>query len=188
MVDCKIVDTASSLLKMFKASDKQLSRTFQNGLKKVMRQVRKDAVTSLKSKVKNTTRKNPKFEDTLASGVRMTRTWENQQPGKEGVAGRVTIASNRKKGSGSYRLQILEVGSYKKGGRWRRHYKGKKFKTASDKAEARMRKKRKTSEKGYTGRLKAYAFFQPIVINKSKYQQALSVEIEAAVNQKFGHG
>ena len=59
-------------------NQKQMKKSLSSGLRKALTAVKKDAVTNLNSVIRNANKKNPKYTDTLQSGVRVTRIWENQ--------------------------------------------------------------------------------------------------------------
>lgn len=109
--------------KFLKLNTKEMTRALKNGLRRSLNKIRKEAVNNLKSDFNNTTKKNPKFNDTLASGVRVSRVWENKKTNNT-IHGVVRIDSNQKTGSGSYRLKFLEKGNFKKP-RIRKKWRGK---------------------------------------------------------------
>lgn len=114
---------ATEVYKQFiELSSKEMKKSLRSGLRKALTAVKRQAVMNLNSVVKNTRKRNPKFNDTLQKGVRTTRIWENRDGS---IVGKVLISSTRDTGSGSYRLQILEVGSYIVGERFVKKYKGK---------------------------------------------------------------
>lgn len=91
----------------------------KRGLKKALKAVEKQAKSNLRSTVNGASRKNKRFQDTLLKGVRTTRVFTNRD---NTLVGKVRIDSNRKAGSGSYRLPMLEKGTkyrYTKAGRYR---------------------------------------------------------------------
>lgn len=112
MIECNFEETYKRFMEL---SMKNMGKCLRTGLRKALTEVRRDAVTNLKKAVKHPSKKNPKYTDTLVKGVRMTRIYQNY---KGEICGKVTIASTEKPGSGSFRLQILESGSYKKGERF----------------------------------------------------------------------
>lgn len=141
-----------------------MRKSLKSGLKKALTAVRRAAVTNLNSLVKNARKRNPKFEDTLQEGVRTTRIWENSNGS---IVGKVLIASTRKTGSGSYRLQILEVGSYLAGERFVKTYKGKKLKKEASR-----------------GTLQGRFYFKKTQDEKaSYYQDTMNKAVEDAVNK-----
>lgn len=80
----------------------------KRGLKKALKAVEKQAKSNLRSTVNGVSRKNKRFQDTLLKGVRTTRVFTNRD---NTLVGKVRIDSNRKAGSGSYRLPMLENGT-----------------------------------------------------------------------------
>lgn len=98
--------------KFLKLNSKEMRKALTTGLRKALAKIQKDAKTNLKGDFKNTTKRNPRFTDTLASGIRVSRIWENKQT-DSALVGVVRIDSSRKTGSGSYRLKILEKGNFK---------------------------------------------------------------------------
>lgn len=114
--------------------------------------------------VHNSNKKNPKFNDTLQQGVRTTRVYVNQDGT---IVGKVRIDDNRQKGSGSFRLQILESGSYKEGERFTKKYNGKKLRKPASK-----------------GKLKGYKFFKTAMdSNEASFQSNMISEVEKAVDK-----
>ena len=148
-------------------NQKQMKKSLSSGLRKALTAVKKDAVTNLNSVIRNANKKNPKYTDTLQSGVRVTRIWENQDGA---IVGKVLNTSNRKSGSGSFRLPILESGSYKVGERFAKTYKGKPLK-----------KQRRT------GVLRGQFYFKTTQDEMESYfQSTMNKAIEDAVNKING--
>ena len=132
-------------------SDKELKKYLKQGLRKVLKPIRDDARQNLRGRVNNANRRNPKYSDTLIQGVRMTKIWENKQGASAGeIVGKVRIDSTRDSGSGSFRLPIIDKGSYKAGIR----YQYTRDKTRKPKA---------------VGRMKPTNFFQDIIQSKESY-------------------
>lgn len=102
---------------------KEMRSSLKKGLRKALREVRKAAVSNLRASYRNTNKKNPRYNDTLQRGIRLTKIWENSNGA---IVGKVLASSNKKAGSGSFRLPILEIGS--KGGRKARTRNGKTLK------------------------------------------------------------
>lgn len=143
---------------------KELGKALKSGLRKALRQVQKAVKTNLKSKVKNTNKKNPKFNDTLESGVRLTRVYENQDGT---IVGKVRIDSNNKTGSGSYRLAILESGTYKTPERYAKTRNGKPLKKPA-----------------YRGSLEGKKFFKTAVDSiESSFNGTMVNEVNNAINK-----
>lgn len=86
---------------------KEMKKALTSGLRSAAGILRKDVRKSLKSVVPSAYKKNPKYNDTLAAGVRITKVKEK----KNFFYVYTTIASNRKVGSGSFRLHFLEAGT-----------------------------------------------------------------------------
>lgn len=149
----------------------EMRRVLKSGVGKVLTRLRKETVQNLRGRLKNTNKKNPKFNDTLVSGVRKTKVWMNNRGKNAGeIAGKVRVDSNRKPMSGSYRLAILEVGSYKVGGRYAKTFKGKPLK-----------------KKRYTGVLKPYNFLKDATNSMQSYHDSImNAEIKRGVDKING--
>jgi len=103
-------DAVEVMEKFRKFTAKEMKKCLTSAVRSGGRQLVKETKNSLKKSVRNTNKHNPKYNDTLQQGVRMTRVYV----GKDGViATKVRIDSNYKTGSGSFRLMILEKGNYK---------------------------------------------------------------------------
>lgn len=148
-------------------TSKEMKKSLSSGLRKALTAVKKEGVINLNSFIRNANKKNPKYSDTLQSGVRVTRIWENQDGS---IVGKVLNTSNRKSGSGSFRLPILESGSYKVGERFAKTYKG-----------VPLKKKRST------GVLQGKFYFKKTMNEmESYYQSTMNRAIEEAVNKING--
>jgi len=92
----------------FTLTTKELKKAIKDGIRKGINLIRSAGRQSLRAKMgRAANHHNPKYNDTLQQGVRGTRIVE-----KEGEQyGYVTITSNRKTGSGSYRLIFFEGGT-----------------------------------------------------------------------------
>lgn len=90
---------------------KELKKAIKDGIRKGINLIRSAGRRRLRAEMgKAANHHNPKYNDTLQQGVRGTRIVE-----KEGEQyGYVTITSNRKTGSGSYRLIFFEGGTVKR--------------------------------------------------------------------------
>lgn len=156
---------AAEVYKRFEdLSYKEMRKALKSGLKTALRAIRKAGVENLKAKIKNTNKVNPKYNDTLQKGIRVTRVWENQNGD---IVGTVLSSSNRRTGSGSFRLQILESGSYKVGERFVKSYNGKPLKKAKS-----------------AGVLKPSNFFKKTIDEKDGYYQStMKAAIEKAVDK-----
>lgn len=88
---------------------KEVKKAIVAGIRKGMNLLRTAGRASLRAILGSAaTHHNPKYTDTLQQGVRNTKVVDR---GSEGPYGYVTITSNRKSGSGSYRLIFLEGGT-----------------------------------------------------------------------------
>lgn len=89
----------------------ELKKAIKDGIRKGINLIRSAGRRSLRAEMgRAANHHNPKYNDTLQQGVRGTRIVE-----KEGEQyGYVTITSNRKAGSGSYRLIFFEGGTVKR--------------------------------------------------------------------------
>ena len=135
-----------------KATDKAI----KTGLRKGTKELRDLARTNLKSSINGATRKNPKYKDTLVSGIR-SYSPRRSKKNKAEITSAVKISSTRKKGSGSYRLPMLEQGTVPR-----------------------------RTKKGYSrGTLKAYRFFQKAnsVVSESKIQSYIDREMQTALRE-----
>jgi len=145
-------------------TDKELKKYISAGLRKSMKEIRDRARQNLRARVNNANRRNPKFNDTLVKGVRMTRAWENKQGANAGeIAGKVRIDSNNKSGSGSYRLPIIDNGSYLSGVRYQY-------------TRTKLRKPKAV------GRMKPTNFFQDVIQSDSLFQSEMNKAIDDGLN------
>jgi len=144
---------------------KELGKALKSGLKKALKVIQKDAKKNLSSTFKNTNKKNPKYDDTLQKGVRVTKIYENQDGT---IVGKVRIDSTRKTGSGSFRLQILEKGNFRTSPRYAKTYDGKA-----------LRKPRKTGDI----KIRGYFFKDAVDTNETSFQSNMEREVDAAVNK-----
>ncbi len=141
----------------------EMGKALKSGLRKALKVIQKDAKTNLKSAVNNTNKKNPKYNDTLQQDVRTSRIFVNQDGT---VVGKVRVDSNNKSGSGSFRLPILESGSYK-GERFTKTYNGKALKKEASK-----------------GSLKPKKFFkQAMDSNEASFQSNMISEVNKAIDK-----
>lgn len=108
-----------------KLTHKELGKALRTGLRKATKTIQKAVKSKLRASFKNVNKKNEKYNDTLESGVRVTRVYENIDGT---LVAKVRIDSTRKSGSGSFRLQILESGNYKTKPRYTKSYAGKPLK------------------------------------------------------------
>lgn len=132
---------------------KELKSAIKTGIRKAMSLVRTAGRRSLRAVIgAAATHQNPKYSDTLQQGVRTTRVVERGGD----IYGYTTITSNRKSGSGSFRLVFFE------GGTVERH-----------------------TKKGYNrGSIKANFFFsQAVQETEGQVQQTIDDGITGAVNK-----
>ena len=87
---------------------KEVSRTLRTGMRKALSVLVKDTKANLRASVHNVSKKNPKFSDTLLSGVRASRVYLAKNGG---VVGFAKITKRKKAGSGAFRLAFLEAGT-----------------------------------------------------------------------------
>lgn len=117
----------------FKARTRQLKTLSTKAMKKAMAgplyELRDRARKNLLARVKGADKINPKFNDSLVYGIRVIGPGRDKK-NKQAISGVVSIASNRKTGSGSYRLHFLEETTkprYTKKGYYRGIIKGRHF-------------------------------------------------------------
>lgn len=151
-------------LKQFEAFEqltaKEMKKALTQGLRKASTKVRTAIRKELRKSVNGSNKVNPKFNDTLEQGVRTTKVKEVDG----NIITHVTISSNNKKGSGSYRLKFFDKGTNE---RYAKTWKGKPLK-----------KKRRL------GRIKTYNFFQNgLNSSASDFNQTLETEINKAVDK-----
>lgn len=150
---------------------KEMRSTLSNAIKASGNELKKMAKSNLRKSVKNSNKINPKYNDSLQQGVRTGRVKET----KEGeIYCYVLITSTNKTGSGSYRLHILENGSFRVGKRFAKTYNGKPLKKPR-----------------YTGILKPTNFYKDAEGRfLPNYTNILNSNIDKAVskinNTKFG--
>ena len=162
-------DAVEVMSEFRKFTAKEMKKCLTNAVRSGGRQLVRETKNSLRKSVKNTNRHNPKYNDTLQQGVRMTRVYV----GKDGIiATKVRVDSNRKSGSGSFRLMILEKGNYK--------------------TIPRYAYKRTTGHKlAHRGNVKAYNFFQSTRdLFLSQYDKIFTTNLNKSINKinnkKFG--
>lgn len=94
--------------KFVKLSVKEMGTAVKAGIRRGILIIRNDARKTFRRKFPSGARTNVKFRDKLIDGIRSTKVREDK---KDGYVGYVLITSNRKTGSGSYRLVFLEGGT-----------------------------------------------------------------------------
>lgn len=149
-------------------TDKELKKFLGDGLRKNIRQIRDDVKKNLRARIKKANVKNPKYQDSLVKGVRSTRVFENKRGKNIGeLFGKVRIDSTRQSGSGSYRLAILESGSYLVGERF-----------ATTRNGVKLRKPKST------GVLKgAYFFKDAIEGDNSTFHNEMDKSFDKGINE-----
>ena len=147
-----------------KLTTKEMKKALRTGLRKALKEIQKDTKENLGKAFKNTNKKNPKYDDTLQKGVRITKIWENEDGS---IVGKVRIDSTRKTGSGSFRLVILEGGNFKTSPRLSNTYDGKKLRKPKDSGDL-------------TG---GYFFKSAVNSNESTFNSKMGYEVEQAVNK-----
>lgn len=135
---------------------RETEKAIKKGLREGLKELRNTARQNLKSSVSSASKRNPKYNDTLVSGIRSYSPRRSKKNNAE-ITAAVKITSNRKKGSGSYRLPMLENGTVT----------------------------RKT-KKGYNrGSLKGYKFFQKAnqSVSPQKVQSYIDREMQKALRE-----
>jgi hypothetical protein len=89
---------------------RETEKAIKKGIRRGLSEIQKSARKNLKSSVKGATKINPKYNDSLTKGIHMLSPRRNRN-NKDEISGKVSIMSNRKKKSGSYRLIFLEGGT-----------------------------------------------------------------------------
>lgn len=150
--------------KFLELNFKEMGKALKGGLRKALRVIQRKTKSNLSGAFRNTNKRNIKYDDTLQKNVRVTKIYVNQDGT---VVGKVRIDSNKKKGSGSFRLPILERGNFKTKPRYAKTYNGKDLK-----------KKRKTGN--ITGK---YFFKHAVDSSKSEFQNNLINEVNNAIDK-----
>ena len=94
--------------KFIELSTKEMGTAVKAGIRRGLLVIRNDARRRFRTLFPAGTRLNSRFSDRLIDGIRSTKVREDK---KDGYVGYVLITSNRKTGSGSYRLVFLEGGT-----------------------------------------------------------------------------
>ena len=94
--------------KFIKLNTKEMGRALKSGVRKGLLFIRNKTRAKFRSLFPSGSKVNPKYRDKLIDGIRATKVKDDK---KDGVKGFVLITSNRKTGSGSYRLVFLEGGT-----------------------------------------------------------------------------
>lgn len=94
--------------KFVKLSVKEMGQAVRTGIRRGLLFIRNDARRSFRTLFPSGSKINSKYHDKLIDGIRATKV---KDQGRAGYVGYVLITSNRKTGSGSYRLVFLEGGT-----------------------------------------------------------------------------
>lgn len=136
MIELDIQNTDEVIKFLKETSPDEISKAVRKGIGKAENQLVKNVRQSLKQTgLKGLNKSGGRFKDSLLQGIRKSKVKQDQEYQWYGL---VLANSNRKKGSGSYRLPIIE----------------------NSKEQERYRRKYKSSPKqGRTGIFKARPFF-----------------------------
>lgn len=139
--------------KFIKLNVREMGRALKTGVRKGLLLIRNKARQRFRALFPPGTKQNPLYRDKLIDGIRATKVQDDK---KEGVKGYVLITSNRRTGSGSYRLVFLEGGTVQR-----------------------------FTRKGYNrGSIAASYFFTTTVdSNQNAYKKTVISEIDKAVNK-----
>lgn len=154
-----------------------MSKAVRKAVRDGLVAIQKDVRNSLKSRLKNTNKYGFRwaggqkivFSDTLQQGVRLGKIVTDDEA--ETVSGTVLITSTRKKQSGSYRLHILENGSFRAGERFTQYY------TDKNGVSRKLKKPRST------GTLKAYKFFKAGTSSPGKFSDTVMKHLIKKINE-----
>lgn len=148
---------ASEVFKKFtQLNEKEMKKALKAGVRRGILIIRNDARKIFRSMFPNGVLRNPKYTDTLLEGIRATKVKEDS---KHNIVGYAMATSNRKTGSGSYRLVFLEGGTVE----------------------------RYTKKGYYRGRLGAAHFFTGAVIaSEGKYEREVVRAIEKTIDKING--
>ena len=122
-VEIELTTNANEVFAKFqRLTIKEMEKALKSGLRAGLRSLQKQAKSNLRKDVKNVNKRNPKFNDTLSQGVRVTKI----KTDKDGnIVGYVSITSSKKHNSGSYRLVFFEGGTKP---RYAKSYNGNRLK------------------------------------------------------------
>lgn len=139
--------------KFIKLNTREMGRALKTGVRKGLLFMRNQARKRFRIFFPSGTIRNPKYTDSLMEGIRATKVKDDK---KDGVKGFVLITSNRRPGSGSYRLIFLEGGTVNR-----------------------------YTKKGYNrGSIKASFFFTTTVDeNENAYKERVISELDKAVDK-----
>ena len=139
----------------------EMHKALRKGVSKALNKIKKDAQSNLSANYNGVNTLNPKYNDTLIEGIRVTKIKTDEHGIIEGV---VRAHSNGKHGSGSYRLHFLE--------------KGTKDRYVTSMNGKPLRKK------AYRGRIVARQFFKPAVDETvAVWADIIDEEVQKAVNK-----
>lgn len=100
---------ADNIFKKFVTlNQKEMKKALKAGVRRGILVIRNDARRLFRSMFPKGAIKNPKYNDTLIEGIRATKVKEDS---KHNIIGYVLATSNRRTGSGSFRLVFLEGGT-----------------------------------------------------------------------------
>lgn len=139
--------------KFIKLNVREMGRALKTGVRKGLLLIRNKARQRFRALFPSGTKQNPLYRDKLIDGIRATKVQDDK---KDGVKGYVLITSNRRTGSGSYRLVFLEGGTVQR-----------------------------YTRKGYNrGSIAASYFFTTTVdSNQNTYKETVISEIDKTVNK-----
>ena len=139
--------------KFIKLNVREMGRALKTGVRKGLLLIRNKARQRFRALFPSGTKQNPLYRDKLIDGIRATKVQDDK---KDGVKGFVLITSNRRPGSGSYRLVFLEGGTVQR-----------------------------YTRKGYNrGSIAAYYFFTTTVdSNQGRYGETVLRELDKAVDK-----
>lgn len=94
--------------KFLDLNTKEMKKALKTGVRRGITIIRNDVRKLFRSMFPKGAIRNPKYNDTLIEGIRMTKVREDRN---HQIIGYVLATSNRRTGSGSYRLVFLEGGT-----------------------------------------------------------------------------
>lgn len=139
----------------------EMNRTLRKGVSKALKKIQKEAQNNLRQNYRGVDIVNPLYNDTLVSGIRVSRIRTDVRGVIEGV---VRAHTNGKHGSGSYRLHFLEQGTKD---RYVTSIHGKPLR-----------------KKAYRGRITPKKFFRPAVDSTlAVWENIINESVEQAVQK-----
>ena len=138
MIECNVREAYKHNTEL---TTKEVGKSLRTGMRKAMNLLVKDAKANLRRSFNNVSKKNPKYNDTLISGVRSSKVYLDKKDGSVSAYGKISRRKNS--GSGVFRLLFLEQGTQqrklKKNGANRGQITGKWFfKSAVDSNEPKF--------------------------------------------------